>query len=294
MPQNDQPIFVSMIVATLGRSDEFEILMTSLGALRRNDFEVIVVDQNADDRLVPIVARWQQTLRINHLRPKIKGLSRARNLGAAQARGEWLLFPDDDCWYAPDFLDRFADLVKTRPADFYCGRAVNAEGETIMVRFPTEPQVVRRDNVWTTLIEWVFFVRRSTFQRSRGFNEQLGVGAGTPWGAYEGPDFVLNLLSDGATGVFEPSLTGHHPDERAAPPSPEAIRKMRLYGAGHGYVMRSHSYGLAAFLPHLIRPIGGMIIYTLTGRPGLARRSRQLLAGRWFGWQSARAGKAIS
>jgi glycosyltransferase involved in cell wall biosynthesis len=268
--------------------------MASLSALRRKDFEIIVVDQNPDDRLVPILSRWQGDMSIRHLRPKIKGLSRARNVGAAEATGEWLLFPDDDCWYAPDFLDRFAALVNDRPADFYCGRSLNAQGETIMVRFPAEPQAVRRENVWTTLIEWVFFVRRSIFMRSPGFNEQLGVGAGTPWGAYEGPDFVLSLLSAGATGVFEPSLTGHHPDERASAPSPETMRKMRLYGAGHGYVMRKHRYGFATFLPHLIRPIGGMVIYTLTGRPALARRSRNLLAGRWFGWQSAGAEKAMS
>jgi glycosyltransferase involved in cell wall biosynthesis len=286
MPLNDQPIFVSMVVATLGRSAELEVLMASLAALARRDFEVIVVDQNADDRLVPILERWKDAFPIRHLRPKIKGLSRARNLGAAEATGEWLLFPDDDCWYARDFLDRFAALVSARPADFYCGRAVNAKGETIMVRFAAAPQAVGRDNVWHTLIEWVFFVRREAFFRTRGFDESLGVGANTPWGAYEGPDLVLNLLSARASGVYEPSLTGFHPDERQRPPTPEANRKMRVYGAGLGYVMRKHGYGFTTFLPHLLRPIAGMVIYTLTGRPGLAGRSRQILAGRWSGWRS--------
>lgn len=287
MSPNTPAIFVSMVVATLGRSTEFDGLLASLAALTRRDFEVIVVDQNPDDRLVPIVARWQHALTIRHLRPKIRGLSRARNLGAAEARGDWILFPDDDCWYAPDFLDRFAALVESRPADFYCGRAVNAEGETIMVRFSTEPETVRRENVWSTLIEWVFFVRRETFARSGGFDERLGVGAGTPWGAYEGPDLVLNLIKAGATGVYEPSLTGHHPDERAAPPSAEGARKMRAYGAGLGYVMRRHGYGFRTFAPHLLRPLAGIVVYTLTGRPGLADRSRQLLIGRWTGWRSA-------
>lgn len=287
MSSNNPAIFVSMVVATLGRSSEFDELLASLAVLKRRDFEVIVVDQNPDDRLVPIVARFQGVLDIRHLRPKIRGLSRARNLGAAEAKGQWILFPDDDCWYAPDFLDRFAALVASRPADFYCGRAINAEGETIMARFPAEPETIRRENVWTTLIEWVFFVRRETFARSEGFDEQLGVGAGTPWGAYEGPDLVLKLLKSGASGVYEPSLTGYHPDERAGPPSPEAARKMRNYGAGLGYVMRRHGYGFLTFAPHLLRPLAGMFVYTATGRPKLAYRSRQLLLGRWTGWRSA-------
>lgn len=294
MSTNDRPIFVSMVVATLGRFAELDILMASLAAFRRRDFEIIVVDQNPDERLVDLLARWQGDLDIKHLRPKIKGLSRARNLGAADAKGEWLLFPDDDCWYAPDFLDRFEALVTRHPADFYCGRSVNAAGETIMVRFPEEAQAVRRENVWTTLIEWVFFVRRSTFEKSQGFDERLGVGAGTPWGACEGPDFVLNLLSSNATGFFEPSLTGHHPDERAAAPSPESIRKMQAYGAGLGYVMKKHRYAFTTFLPHLVRPILGTVVYTLTGKPMMAKRSRAMLAGRWFGWRSARAGATIS
>jgi len=287
MLPDDPAIFVSMIVATLGRSGELNFLLASLAAFGRRDFEVIIVDQNGDDRLEPVIARWRETLGIRHLRPNIRGVCRARNLGAAEARGQWLLFPDDDCWYAPDFLDRFAALAESRPADFHCGRAVNAGGETIMGRFEARPQAIRRENVWTTLIEWMLFVRRDAFMRVGGFDERLGPGAGTPWGAYEVQDLALGLLSAGATGTYDPALTGFHPDERAGPLSPEAARKMRFYGAGLGYVMRKHGYGLADFLPHLLRPLAGIAIYTLTGRPRRADRSRQLLLGRWTGWRSA-------
>lgn len=286
---DDPVIFVSMVVATLGRTGELEFLLASLAAFGRHDFEVIVVDQNPDDRLAPIVARWRERMRIRHLRPKSKGVCRARNLGAAEARGQWLLFPDDDCWYPPDFLARFSALTAARPADFYCGRAVNAEGETIMGRFSDVPQAIRRENVWTTLIEWMLFVRRDTFARSGGFDERLGPGAGTPWGAYEVQDLVLGLLARGATGAYEPTLTGHHPDERAVAPSPDAARKMRFYGAGLGYVMRKHGYGFGRYLPHLLRPLAGIAVYGLTGRPRLADRSRQILIGRWTGWRTAPA-----
>lgn len=289
MLPDDPVFFLSMIVATIGRVGELDVLLASIAAFGRRDVEIIIADQNGDDRLEPVVARWRERLQIRHLRLQSRGVCRARNRGAAEARGQWLLFPDDDCWYAPDFLDRFCALAQSRPADFYCGRAADAEGRTIMGRFAAEPQPIRRENVWTTLIEWMLFVRRDAFVRTGGFDERLGPGAGTLWGAYEVQDLVLGLLAAGATGAYDPALVGHHPDERAEPLSPAAARKMRLYGAGLGYVMRKHGYGFSDYLPHLMRPLAGIVVYALTGRARLAGRSRQLLLGRWAGWRSARS-----
>jgi glycosyltransferase involved in cell wall biosynthesis len=287
MLPDDPVILVSMIVATLGRSNEVEYLLASLAALGRRDFEVIVVDQNRDDRLVGLLDGWRHSLRIVHLRTGLTGVCRARNLGASQASGQWLLFPDDDCWYPADLLARFDSLRQQQPADFYCGRAVNAAGETIMGRFSMTPVAILRDNVWTTLIEWMLFVRRDAFAKAGGFDEKIGPGSGTPWGAYEIQDLGLQLLKTGARGYYDPDLTGGHPDDRAAGPSAEGARKMRYYGAGLGYVMRKHGYRFIDYVPHLLRPLAGIVVYMLTGRRALAHRSRQILIGRWSGWRSA-------
>ena len=291
----DDPVFlISMVVATLGRSNELELLFASLAAFGRRDFEIILVDQNPDERLAPIVARWRDRLNIQHLRTDRAGVCRARNLGASKARGAWLLFPDDDCWYPPDLLKRFEAVSQAAPADFYCGRAVNAEGETIMGRFEPAPRTIGRENVWTTLIEWMLFVRRDAFDRSGGFDARIGPGSGTPWGAYEVQDLALNLLSTGARGHYDPALTGHHPDDREQAATPDGARKMRFYGAGLGYVMRKHGYRFVDYLPHLLRPLAGIAVYTLTGKPRLALRSRQILAGRWSGWRTAPVKTTIS
>ena len=130
--------------------------------------------------------------------------------------------------------------------------------------------------------------------RAGGFDARIGPGSGTPWGAYEVQDLALNLLSTGAAGRYDPDLTGHHPDERTLAATPDGARKMRVYGAGLGYVMRKHGYRFRDYLPHLLRPVAGMAVYTLTGRPALARRSREILAGRWSGWRTAPAGTTIS
>ncbi len=87
----------SLIVATLGRSTEISALLESLLAQGRDDFEVIIVDQNADDRVAPVLAPYAPRLPIAHLRSAIRNANHARNLGLRAARGKIVTFPDDDC-----------------------------------------------------------------------------------------------------------------------------------------------------------------------------------------------------
>lgn len=278
-----------MVVATLGRSRELKGLLRSLAAQERGDFEIIVVDQNADDRLAPILDAWTGRLQIVRVRAESRGVCSARNAGAAEARGQWLLFPDDDCWYPDSFLRQLDRLRAEHPAAFYSGRAVDAQGHTIMGDFKTLPGVIGRGDIWTTLIEWMMVVRRDAFEAVGGFDEQLGPGAGTPWGAYEAQDLALKLLTAGYGGYYDPGLAGHHPDERGGHISAAGIAKIRSYNLGMGYVMRKHGYGFLVYLPRLLRPLAGVAVYVLTGRLTMARRSWGIFSGRWSGWTSAPA-----
>jgi glycosyltransferase involved in cell wall biosynthesis len=77
---------ISLIVATLNRVDEIERLLASLEQQAYGDFEVLIVDQNEDDRLVPILKSHPELV-IRHLR-SARGLSRARNVALPLANGD--------------------------------------------------------------------------------------------------------------------------------------------------------------------------------------------------------------
>jgi len=79
---------ISLIVATVNRVAEFDRLLCSLEEQSYRDFEVILVDQNPDDRLVPVLRRHAR-LATQHLRSE-RGLSRARNAGLRAAKGDIL------------------------------------------------------------------------------------------------------------------------------------------------------------------------------------------------------------
>src|SRR5271166_3162469 len=104
---------VSLIVATVNRVAELDRLLTSLDRQTYKEFEVIVVDQNPNDRLVPLLAKHPR-LSIKHLRCE-RGLSRARNAGLQVAKGEIVAIPDDDCWYPDRLLESVTAWFASHP-----------------------------------------------------------------------------------------------------------------------------------------------------------------------------------
>src|SRR5580692_7639105 len=94
----------SLIVPTAGRTTEVTELLRSIVAQNRTDVELIVVDQNDDDRIVPLLETLPGGIAVVHLRQHEKGSPVARNAGLDAASGEIIAFPDDDCWYPVDLL----------------------------------------------------------------------------------------------------------------------------------------------------------------------------------------------
>src|SRR5215471_11995015 len=94
---------VSLIVATRGRVNELDRLLQSLDAQSYRGFEVILVDQNQDNRLDAVLQKHSDLL--IQRRACSVGASRARNEGLRVAKGTIIGFPDDDCWYSPGVLE---------------------------------------------------------------------------------------------------------------------------------------------------------------------------------------------
>lgn len=99
----------SLILATIGRTEELKRFLASLDKQTLRRFELIMADQNPDDRIKPLLEPYQDHFPIMHLhRPTERGASKARNVGLQHANGDVLTFPDDDCWYLPQLLEKIA------------------------------------------------------------------------------------------------------------------------------------------------------------------------------------------
>jgi glycosyltransferase involved in cell wall biosynthesis len=257
---------VSLVMSTLGRIDEVLQFIRALQQLDHNDFELIIVDQNPDDRLQMACSAIRVDFPIRYLRsPQDKGLSRGRNIGIAMASGEILCFPDDDCLYPASLIKKVLGRFDETDSDIVCGRAAAPDGRPINGRFETSAQQVDLRNVFTTQIEWVVFFKRHVFDKLRGFDEDIGVGASTPWQSCEGPDITIRALHAGYKVFYDPALYAHHPELDTSNPDAAMRAKGRRYARGMGHVVRKHSYGFLFLTNYLVRPIGGACLSLLKG-----------------------------
>jgi len=175
----------SIIIATLHDDGELTLCLDSLTKLNKEPcFEVIIVDQNNDDRLIEVIKLYTNRLDIRHHQVAFKAASRARNLGAQLARGEWVGFPDDDCQFMPDTLIEIEKLARQSQIRVITGQTVDESGSPNLVRWQQEPTFFSRWTMFGCLVEATMYVRRDLFLKVHGFDERFGPGA--PFPAAEG------------------------------------------------------------------------------------------------------------
>lgn len=109
--------FFSIVIPTYQRPQQLAVCLQALTRLDypRNRFEVIVVDDGGGISLDESVAPFRAALNITLLRAPHAGPANARNVGAANAKGDFLGFIADDCAPAADWLDTLAARYATRP-----------------------------------------------------------------------------------------------------------------------------------------------------------------------------------
>lgn len=199
---------VSLILATVGRTDELGRLFDSLAAQTFVRFEVIVVDQNSDDRLLPHLERARYLgVTVRHLKHSPPNLANARNAGIEAARGKWIGFPDDDCWYAPRLLERVVARFSRsdKPSGVIVRWVEQDEQPASAADLSWERSRAFRDIPVSSI---TLFCSRELFKKVGGFDGRLGVGQ---WfGAGEETDFALRALRAGARITYEPLGEVHH------------------------------------------------------------------------------------
>ena len=88
---------VSVIVPTYNRADRLEKTLNSIVSQTYQDFELIVVDDGSTDKTSKVMKSFPKAQYLSM--KKNSGVSKARNVGLASAKGELICFLDsDDLW----------------------------------------------------------------------------------------------------------------------------------------------------------------------------------------------------
>jgi glycosyltransferase involved in cell wall biosynthesis len=257
----------------------FDSLLDAQGA----GFEVLLVDQNGDDRLAEVVAGYAPRLALRHLRLARPHANAARNLGLRHAQGDLVAFPDDDCLLPPGTLAQVRAAFDVEPGlAVLTGPAAAPGGGLGSGRWRAAAGPISTADVWTSVIEFNLWLRREAAMALGGFDEAMGPGA--RFGSAEGNDLVCRALAAGHGARYAPDLRVVHPDKRL---TPEAVARAERYGLGLGFALRRHAPGAAVTLPFLVRPLGGAALALARGRGLVARYYLATLRGRWAGMRAA-------
>lgn len=166
--------FFSVVIPTYNRGECLLRAIRSVLAQDFEDFELIVVDDGSEDDTAARV-RALPDPRLRLLQQNNRGVSAARNAGAAACRGTWLTFLDSDDEVTPRWLSRLASVAVEGPGP--CGILCCAA--RYRERSGTERIVAPQD--LGTAFECVhgqftaacFAVRREIFEASGGYAETL-------------------------------------------------------------------------------------------------------------------------
>jgi glucosyl-dolichyl phosphate glucuronosyltransferase len=127
-------IKVTVAIPTYNRADFLRQTLAGIAAQQfpRDHFEVLVIDNNSRDHTPAVVAEFAQTRPApRYVRETKQGLDYARNRAIEEARGDIILFGDDDILVQPDWL---AQMVVPLLAD--AAQRIGAVGGEVIPVFP--------------------------------------------------------------------------------------------------------------------------------------------------------------
>ena len=105
-------IRISAVVCTHNRAAYLRKALQSLvdQTLSQELYEIIVVDNGSNDGTKEIVGEFSDFTNLHYLYEPVLGLSRARNTGWSNAKGELIAFLDDDAVACPGWLAKFLEV----------------------------------------------------------------------------------------------------------------------------------------------------------------------------------------
>jgi glycosyltransferase involved in cell wall biosynthesis len=235
---------LSLVCATHGRYRELERLIVSLDRQTCKNFELIVVDQNANDLIVPLLAT-PISFPMSRISSSVSSNTHARNLGLRAASGTWVAFPDDDCWYHGNFVADLLRNIEAHPdADGFFTNWSDPNNNRDMFQFE-EGKMTMADAF--RLVSCIcLFLRRDKVLETGGFNERLGFGDKTVVKAGEEQDLTLRMISRSMQLIKLPQLKVHH-EIGNRPWNDAFLERIRSQGACDYFFTRKYIGSIAAW-----------------------------------------------
>ncbi len=265
---------VTVAVPTIGRP---RLLRGLLGSLREADprpTEVLVVDQSLDASTREVVEGFPD-LPARAVSQSPPGIGAARNRGLREAVHDLVLFTDDDCTVAADWVGRAFAHLRDHPGGMVTGRVL-ASGDpaaTPSVKDDPTPRDYTGRLRCCVLYSGNMGVDRRVALAIGGFDETLP--------AAEDNDLCYRWLRLGRPLRYEPDLVVWHHDWRTPGELAEVhLAYARAQGRFYAKHLRRGDLHILRFLGQdVATALGGAVASAVRRRPVLTPWRRGILAG---------------
>jgi glucosyl-dolichyl phosphate glucuronosyltransferase len=217
---------ISVIIATRDRAALLEATLEAIGAQRSPGcpFEILVIDNASVDRTPAVVAAAARRFSapVVYLTEQKSGKSHALNTAVAHARGDLLVFTDDDVLPSPGWLAAYAQAFSDPRIDYAAGRILPL-WEAPPPRWLVPPLhgvlAVQDGGTKRLALDGIsdqvmpiganMAIRRHVVDRIGGWNPALGKLKNT-LRTGEDHEFALRLVAAGFAGIYEPEASVLH------------------------------------------------------------------------------------
>ena len=261
---------VSVVVPAYNAARTLPQCLAAIAGQSRPPHEIIVVDDGSTDGTVAIAEAVPGVVCI---RQKNAGPAAARNRGAVEASGEWVVFTDADCVPEADWLERLFEPKPPPGTAGVGGSYAIANAGSLLARV-IQAEIAARHAGMAGPVDFLgsFNVayRREVYMSAGGFDERFRQASG------EDNDLAYRIHQQGGTlhFVLEARVAHYHP-ERLLP----YLRTQMRHGYWRVFLYRLHPertasgdrYAGAADLlaPPLAAAGTGLSVLALTVSPWL-------------------------
>ena len=250
---------LSFIVPTVDRKNEFLRFIDSLlnQTAELSQIELIIVDQNKDDRIFEIINSLYN-INIIYFRIEKIGLSYAKNQALSKINGLFCCYLDDDCWLDKNTLKVLLSQLKLlKPFEGLLMNAMTPEGKFLVPGKLRAGFILNEENLLEAFYAPQISQVYPTFvvKNLQGFNKNLGIG--TRFGSAEDTDLLIRALKNKITFKYFETIKIIHPkiENKSC-----AFKKRYQYGLGFGALCRIHNFKFY-FIIKLLRPAIGFILF---------------------------------
>jgi len=217
--------------------------------------ELVVIDNGSTDGTPAAVAAWAATrgdLAVRLLAESRPGASHARNTGIRSARGDLLIFTDDDCRLAADYIAVAVALARADAAPTLRGGRVelgDAKDLPFTVKLDDAREVFDGDaNPGGFLLGCNMTLPRGAAALIGPFDPRFGPGA--PFESADDTEFLYRAHMAGVAVAYDPGLVVRHHHGRRDLSG--LARLNHAYNIGNGALYAKYAFSRPQLLRHFL------------------------------------------